>query len=365
VSAHDINGPSQLSKREACPGSAKAEQEIPRKDSPEASRGTLGHAWIAAFLRGKPLPDIPEDLIESCSICVDTAKQIKTTIAAQIKFPSGDPIVLVEHKVDLSHLGIKEGGTIDFALIWPGVLGIFLDWKFGDLWTDNPKFNRQIQGYGSGLANDFGLEEVWGGICQPELRPDLRVRVDKFTSEDLERRATDIRRIVAWTQVSDPPRRPGEHCGFCGAKDACAARQAYGAQLSLITQPAQVFFAGSPDDRKALWEKIGIALSVLGKAKEQITDLMKGDPSITMTGYQIGEGKGKREWIDPDQAKLAMHAIALEKGMDADVVEPRKLLSPSAAEDLFGKAKAVRERLEKIVKKIPGDPAVVAIKGGK
>lgn len=364
MSEHDINGPSQLKKREECPGSADAEKDIVRQDNKDSSRGNTGHTWIAATMRGKTPPALPEDLIEPCTIALDAAMAVQSVASGiGVKIPEGKPIVLVEHKVDLSGLGIKQGGTIDYALVWPGVLAIFLDWKFGVLWTDNPKWNRQIQAYAWGLANDFGCEEVWGGICQPELQPDLRLRLDRFTAEDLARRGTEIKRIVSWTKVADAPRRPGECCTFCGAKDACAARQAYGAQLSLITQPSQVFFSASPEDRKALWEKIGIAIKTLEKAKEQITQLMIADPKITMPGYEIGEGRGKREWKDPDQAKASLIAVALAKGLDPDCVEPRRLLSPNQADETFGKAKLVRETLEKIVKKIPGEPAIVPVKG--
>ncbi len=365
MSEHDLNGCSQLKKREDCPGSAQAEANLTRQDTADSSRGDLGHAWMAASLRGKPQPPIPEDLIEPCTIALNAANAIQALAASLgAKVPDAKPIVLVEHRVDLSGLDIPKGGTIDYALVWPGLLAIFLDWKFGVLWTDNPKWNRQIQGYAWGLANDFGCEEVWGGICQPELQENLRLRLDRFTEDELGRRRDEIRRIIAWTKVADAPRRPGDCCTFCGAKDNCLARQAYGAQLSLISQPSQVFFAGTPDERKALWEKISIAEKTLKTAKEQILQLMIADPKITMTGYMIGEGRAERKWKDPEQAKATLIALALQKGLDPEVIEPRKLVSPAQAEDLLGKGKAYREPMEKIIEKVPGGPAIVPAKGG-
>ena len=370
--AHDINGPSQLKKRELCPGSAKAESEIkdaelmddelpenPAEIADFRARGNLGHAWMAAAIRGKTTPPLTEDLAEPCAIAFDMAQNIVNVVGNLRPLPEGKPIVLVEHRVSLGFLGIPEDGTIDYALVWPGVLGIMLDWKFGVVWTDNPRWNRQVQGYVCGLANDFALPEVWGGIGQPDLAPDLRCRISGFDQRHIHAAETDIKRIIAWTKVADPPLRPGKHCMFCAAKDACQARQEYGAQLSVIKSPAGVFFAGDPASRRVLWEKLNIAIKTLETAKEKIVGLMVSDRSVTMDGYEVGSGRGKRVWKNDDVAMAALMALVSEKGGDPEMVAPRKLVSPAEAEKLVGKAKKVQERLEPLIEKVPGDLTIV------
>lgn len=366
MSTHDINGPSQLSKREACPGSAAAEAAIPDEaQTPEASRGSLGHAWMAAQLKGKPMPAIPDDLTEACGYAASVAKGIVGMVRALgMPVPEGDPLVLVEYPVDLSHLGIAKGGTLDLALVWPSAFAIVLDWKFGDAWTDNPKFNRQMQAYTIGLCAAFDVPQAVAGICQPELAEDLRLRLHLFTADEFKKRVEDIRRIVAWTKVADPPLRPGRHCGFCRAKDTCKARQELAGQLSILTNPSGVFFAADPTSRKVMWEKIGHALSVLEKAKKDIIEVAVRE-SLPIEGYTIGPGKGSRSWASEADAVATMTAIAVEKGIDPSKIQVTRTISPAEAEGLFGKAKAVRERLEPITIKEEGKPTIVPAKGGK
>lgn len=48
---HDINSPSVLYRREACPGSARMEQGMPDEKSAASIEGTRRHAILADYLR--------------------------------------------------------------------------------------------------------------------------------------------------------------------------------------------------------------------------------------------------------------------------------------------------------------------------
>jgi hypothetical protein len=158
--------------------------------------------------------------------------------------------------------------------------------------------------------------------------------------------------------VADPPRNPGEHCIFCKGKDACPARQEFAAQLSILRDPSALFFAADPVARRALWEKISHAMSVLGKAKDDIVAVAVRE-NLLIDGYHIGAGRGSREWALESEAKAALTALAVEKGLDPGVVEVTRIISPAEADKIIGKSKAVRERLEPLITKTEGKPTIV------
>ena len=358
--------PSKLHQDEHCPGGAAAECEIIAAGEPEQpdawrDSGTSLHAIVCHGLR-EPLrrtsliADLGAEEVGVVEACWRHAEDLWKSL------DDGDwprAVVLLEERVDLTHLGMEQH-LVDFALVVPpteddpGRL-LLRDWKTGGGYVPPARRNLQLRAYASGIARRFGITgQVSIGIVQPLVRsvPDCWT----LTGAELEADEDRIRRIEAATRQPGAERRPGPWCEHCRAKDRCEARARVAAEVAVIADPVASLRALEGPARRDAYDRLGLALEVLGRAQKAI-DAAIVEGSIDVPGYCVGEGRKTREWVDESAALAALTALARERGVDAEQL--LELVSPAQAEKLLGTKKVI----EPLVVAKPGRPTVVRAKG--
>lgn len=366
---HDPNGPSKLNQREECPGSFRlettAEIEVrpewagpgtPDDESEASARGTRLHDLIADCIRcdrAPKLEDIPgadpeSDLIP-LEFCWEQAQKVLADVGE-------DLLVLVEYKVDLAHLGIPGGGTIDLAVVNPGKDFVLIDWKFGYSAVRDPAVNRQMQAYALGLANDYGCVEGNAIIVQPNGIGVAPVRSAYYSPEMLARLLPSLQRIVSDTQREDAPLIPGDHCLYCKVKTGCPARKAQAdAVLARRAQPIlHTIAAMEPKHRLDYIERMKLAKGWLESSLDEIDGAIL-DGRVQVPGLVVGEGRKSRDWVNEYMAAEAMTAA----GIPEDRQFKRKVISPAEAEKIAGKSKSTGLKLRPAIVVVPGKPRIV------
>lgn len=354
MQVHDENGGSQLDKRAGCPGSRNAEEGIPNIDTDASLRGTELHAVMEKLVRtgdlGIALAQVSADDMGAVEFCLS-----RVQLAQQDHKGS----LITEYHVNLDHLGIALGGTVDIGIINAGGPAWVADYKFGRTATKYPKNSRQAQAYASGIMKAFGCTSVTFEFIQPAMGEDQQPSVT-WTQDEMVAIDASLSAIVASTLHPDAPLAPGSHCAFCRAKSTCRARAEVAGTVAVLRDPVAVMAATAPEDRAALWERLDLAIDMLKTAQDKIEEEAIAG-TLLIPGYERKETLRDREWTDPEIARIAMIRVAEAKGLTAESIEPRKLLSPGAADKILGKGKAVQAALFGLTKRDPGNPKLARV----
>jgi hypothetical protein len=378
---HDWCSPSQLTRRYHCPGSVRLEQKAITTDgsgsSEAATRGTVLHYFTDMLLsqgnvdalRGhteyNPTPADMHDV----RWCAEQVNEIIEEL--QTEYPDAKIIDVGEKQLDLSALGIsggKVGNRVDRLIVVPGVLAVLVDYKFGQGFVPSPPYNWQFKAYAWGVMEAYGGHAVRAIKLQPATDEEYRRTEGLFTPSEVERFGTDIAEIVARTKEIDAPLCRGAHCTFCGAKNRnCPLwKDAFLSIPSHLDVTAHLERI-SPVERGQLYSNLKAAESfVAGMIKKLVAYTL--DKELEFHGYEIGPGRGSRAWTDDDKAMAALVELAKDKEKDPDEVVvppvPAKPVSPSEAEKVLGKAKAVKAALSPLIVNVHGKPTLKKKKEG-
>jgi hypothetical protein len=351
-----FNRPSSLFRRRLCPGSARMEAGLPEETSEPAERGRLLHAWAAHFLAPtkQPQPATPMDAAGKAMV------DAYVSAVWNQKPPRPGAELVVEHRVNLDHLGMPDGGTVDAAWIVPALEAVVLDLKTGWGYVDPPQHSDQAKAYVSGVAHDFGTPKVTFGFVQDQAG-DPRFAV--FGPTEIDEIDRLLSAVVSATLPVDAPLVPGEkQCANCKARHACPARngavvatqEAYGELTS-----AAIVRAMTPAERGAWWARIIEARKRLQDIERLFHDTAVAE-GLAVDGYRIGEGKrGYRVWTDAAQALARGRMLALETGKDPDDLAEQRVRSPAEFDKILGKSARVRQALDPITTQPPGNQTLL------
>lgn len=372
---HDPNGPSRLAQREMCPGSLRLETasmrdpsglELPgtsEDESDHSRRGRFLHDVIANCIAELTPPTeamlVVEDEFrgEDYTDALDAVLLCWGWAMGRIgnhPIDGGDPLILIEYRVDLADYGIGAGGTVDLAIVWPGRCFDLTDWKFGVTPTADPLVNRQMHAYALGIAQGYGCSSGEVSIVQPDGMGVEPIRTAHYTPEMIARLAGEIRYIVDETKREDAPLVPGEHCRWCKVINGCPARQSQAE--AIIARRAlpitNTIAAMQPADRLPYVERMRLARAWLDGALRDIDNAII-DSRLLVPGFVVAEGRKSREWVSEDAALAVMR----EAGVQEDLLRESKVISPAKAEKLLGKARS--GKLRGAIVSTPGKPRVV------
>lgn len=360
-STHDINGPSRLWLREACPGSARMEVQMPPDaGSDAATAGTNAHAVMARCLsvwRMPTLGDAGADmaLYSALGHCWEDAARSHLRDVAGV-------VSVVEFKVALDPYGIPKGGTLDYAWVVPGDRFHLFDWKFGEWIPPRPRDNRQFQALALGLADDFGCTS---GRLSLSCGSVAGTWSDDATADDLARWRTEVRDIVNRAGNPNAPLAPGPHCSKCRARNNCPALEALTRSVTAANPISAVSALASlpPEDRATSYQRMKLAAAWLKGAIETVDQAIV-DGGLQVPGYRPGKGRGTRMWSNEAQAIRVLESHLGEGAWDST------LLSPAAAEKALKAAGVNASRVLVDSHGVPliattiGKPRVVADGGG-
>ncbi|WP_207479520.1 DUF2800 domain-containing protein [Arenibaculum pallidiluteum] len=366
--AHASLGASGAYRWIACPGSVALLQTVPSTETGYAREGTVAHEVAQGCLVDNVSPSIflgaeyqgitvTAEMVEAVQVYVDFARAL---------IEPGD-MVFVEHRFDLGDLDAPAPmfGTADLVVYKPAARRlVVVDYKHGQGVAVEARGNPQGRYYALGatlsLPRDLVVSDVEIVIVQPRAQHrEGPVRRDTATPFELIEWSADLLDAARRTQELDAPLAVGEHCRFCDASPICPA------QRRQLMEVAQADFEAvgdtitvPPAPEMLSIEQLGRVLDAADGIEAWLRSVRAyvqnkvaaGEP---VPGWKLVEGRqGNRDWVDEACAAAALAGAGLS---DADIYV-RKLISPTQAEKLLGKA-AMRP-LATLVSRPPGRPTL-------
>ncbi|WP_353065977.1 DUF2800 domain-containing protein [Arcanobacterium hippocoleae] len=337
-----------------CTPSARLESDEPESTSAAAEQGTAAHALAEHKLRRvlkqrskRPVSTWIDDEMETLTDDYVAYVQEHISLAEQT---CGDPQVLIEQRLDFSHIVPGGFGTGDCVIIAEPVLQI-IDLKYGQGVLVEAANNPQLMLYALGALHAFGslydIERVAVTIYQPR-----RANVDTWE--------ISVAELEQWAEAEVKPKAelaaagkgefcPGSWCQFCKLTPTCRARAE--ANLAL----AKLEFAPPAELSDA---EIADVLAKIPNLKSWASDveayaLSKAvNQGVVFEGFKLVAGRSVRKYTSETDVAAAAEAAGYRDIYD------RKLITLTAMEKLMGKP-AFNEILGDLVTKPAGKPTLV------
>lgn len=338
-----------------CPPSAVLESREPDTSSAAAEQGTAAHALAEWKLRRalhqapafKPESDWIDTEMEHLTDDYVAFVQEHISIARET---CGDPQVLIEQRLDFSHIVPGGFGTGDAVIIAEPTLQI-IDLKYGQGVLVEAEQNPQLMLYALGALHAFGslydIETVAVTIYQPR-----RGNVDTWETSvaELEHWAeTDVKPKAELAAAGEGEFCPGSWCQFCKITPTCRARAEANLQLAKLefAPPAELTDVEIADvltriPQLKTWAS-DVEAYALSKAVNQ---------GVVFEGFKLVAGRSVRKYTSEKDVAAAAEAAGYRDIWD------RKLITLTAMEKLMGKP-AFNEILGDLVTKPAGKPTLV------
>ena len=339
----------------ACPPSATLEAGLPDSSSQAAEQGTAAHALAEWKLR-RALHDAPTTKpvsswhdAEMDTLTDDYVAFVQERLR-DVRQACADPQVLIEQRLDFSHIVPGGFGTGDCVIIAEPTLQI-IDLKYGQGVLVEAEKNPQLMLYALGALYAFGplyaIDEVSVTIYQPR-----RSNISTWTIP-----VTDLE---AWAEETVKPRATlaakgegefcaGEHCRFCKLAPTCRARAQANLELARLefAPPAELSDVEIADILTRLPELKAWAADVEAHALSLAVNQGKH-----WAGFKLVEGRSIRKYADEEAVAAAAEAAGV-----TDIWQQR-LKTITVLEKQLGK-KRFTEILGDLVIKPPGEPTLV------
>lgn len=338
----------------ACPPSAVLEAGLPESSSAAAEQGTVAHGLAEWKLR-RALHDAPttrpfSDWIdaEMETLTDDYVAFIQERLR-DVRATCADPTVLIEQRLDFSHVVPGGFGTGDCVIIAEPILQI-IDLKYGQGVLVEAEHNPQLMLYALGALEAFGslyeIDEVAVTIYQPRR---ANISTWRVSVTELEAWAAEVVKPAAALAASgDGDFASGEWCRFCKLSPTCRAR----AEANLALARHEFAPPAELDDGE-----IAAVLAQLPQLKAWAADVEAYALSLAVnqgkrwSGFKLVEGRSIRKYRDEQAVAKKAEAAGI------DVWEQR-LKTITTLEKQLGK-KRFTELLGDLVVKPAGKPALV------
>jgi len=309
--AHALLSASGASRWINCTPSPRLEEGFANESSSFAEEGTLAHEFAELTLRAQSHIGVG-DYVEKYTNLVgmqyyssemEGFVQVHVNYVleqfAEAKRKTPDAILLIEQKVDITHL-IEEGfGTCDVIIIADGTLEV-IDLKYGLGVRVNADDNSQLKLYGSGALEAYDLmydiHTVKLTITQPRMDS---ISSWEISAEDLRQWGEEVVKPKAQiAYAGEGEQVTGEWCKFCKASPRCKAQADKALELAkldfaepkLLTDDQLIeVYAQSPQVTKWLTSVTDYIFkeALAGKKWE---------------GYKLVDGQNRRGWTDEEKA---------------------------------------------------------------
>lgn len=373
-----------------CPPSARLEEGFPNESSVYAQEGTFAHS-LCEFKVGKYLhrrvtrPQSDEYYSEEIDQITDVYYEFVVGVIEEMKRSGTEPLVMVEERVDYSHIAPSGFGTADLLVLGRdvngrGVLHV-IDFKAGKGVFVDCNHNSQMMLYAIGALHAYGylypVEIVRMTIVQPRLD---NVSTYECTREELEAWGESIKPIAKLAFEGKGEQHPGTWCRFCRVR-TCEARlnesltlardefldlDAALAERSDADGIADDESAGTIRSKPPVFKQPGLVplaeLVALLPTLNRISSWIEAvfayvtteavNHAVPVPGYKVVEGRSKRIFTDAD----AVVEVATQNGY-TDLYK-RQLITLTEFEKMMGK-KRFNELLGEYVAKPPGKLTLV------
>ncbi len=338
-----------------CPPSATLEVGLPESSSQAAEQGIAAHALAEWKLRRalheaptiKPVSDWVDEEMESLT---DDYVAFVQERLRDVRATCADPTVLIEQRLDFSHVVPGGFGTGDCVIIAEPCLHI-IDLKYGMGVLAEAENNPQLMLYALGALRTFGdlydIDTVAVTIFQPR-----RANVDTWE--------VSVAELEHWAETEVKPKAelaaagggefcPGSWCQFCKIAPTCRARAEANLALTKLefAPPAELSDAEIADVLMRIRNLKSWASDVeayaLSKAVNQ---------GVVFEGFKLVAGRSVHKYTSEKDVTAAAEAAGYKDIYD------RKLIALTAMEKLMGKT-TFNEILGDLVTKPAGKPTLV------
>ena len=216
-----------------CPPSVRLQEGFPNESSVYAAEGTFAHEIceykIRKYLHERVRrPQSEEFDTEEIENITDVYYEFVVGVIEQMKQNGCEPLVLVEERVDYSHIAPSGFGTADMLIVGKDEKGrgllYIIDFKAGQGVFVDADHNSQMMLYALGGLHAYGyiypIETVRMTIVQPRLD---NLSTFECTRQELEAWGEEIKPIAKMAYEGKGEQKPGEWCRFCRAKPVCKA----------------------------------------------------------------------------------------------------------------------------------------------
>ena len=216
-----------------CPPSARLQEQFPNESSVYAAEGTFAHEVceykVRKYLKERVKhPQSEEYYTEEIDQITDVYAEFVISIIEEMKRNGCEPLVMVEERVDYTHIAPSGFGTADMLIVCKdengsGVMHI-ADFKTGQGVFVDADHNSQMMLYALGGLAAYGyiydIKIVRMSIIQPRLD---NISTFECTREELENWGESIRETAKLAYAGKGEQRAGDWCRFCRAKPVCKA----------------------------------------------------------------------------------------------------------------------------------------------
>ena len=376
-----------------CPPSARLQEQFPNESSVYAEEGTFAHSIceykVKKYLHERVTrPQSEEFYSEEIEQSTDIYYEFVVSIIEEMKRNGCEPLVLVEERVDYSHIAPSGFGTADMVIIGHdengrGILHI-CDYKNGKGVFVDYNHNTQMMLYAIGALNAYGyiypIEIVRMSIIQPRLE---NIGTYEMTADELKEWGESIKDTAKLAYEGKGEQKAGDWCRFCRAKPVCKACKDEALSLcreEFLDLDEGVFTEESraspeEDDMNAPYEpdtsvpvfkqpglisinELAEILPTLNRISSWIESVFAFISSeainhaVPIPGYKVVEGRSKRVFTDTK----AVVDTAIQNGY-TDLYK-QQLITLTEFEKMMGK-KRFAELLGDYVAKPPGKLALV------
>jgi hypothetical protein len=369
MSTHALLSPSSAHRWLTCTPSARAEEHYPDTSSEAAKEGTVAHKlaelrltmelgiWHHDEQQERGMQWLQEDLDKVRMDKLYTTA-MEEHIDEYVSFvqervnDAKDPVIFLEHTLDLTEY-IPEGfGTGDVIILDHGVLEL-IDLKYGKGVKVNAENNKQLKTYGLGALRTFGFlfdfDRVRLTIYQP--------RIGNFSTWEIETKA-----LTTWATDELIPKAKlawegkgeyvaGDHCRFCKAAATCKALASKNMELAKYEfedanklTPAEISDILTRADDFKTWIK----------AVEEYALDQAVNHGAKFPGFKVVEGRSTRKYSDEILVAKKLQAT----GLDVDDIYDMSVKGITAMEKILGK-KRFADVLSDLIVKPPGKPTLV------
>lgn len=379
-----------------CPPSARLQENFPNESSVYAEEGTFAHS-ICEYKVKKYLhervrrPQSEEFYTEELEQSTDAYYEFVVSVIEEMKRNGCEPLVLVEERVDYSHIAPSGFGTADMLILGHdaegrGILHI-CDYKNGKGVFVDAHHNSQMMLYAIGALHAYGyiypVEIVRMSIIQPRLD---NISTYECSREELEAWGESIKPAAKMAYEGKGEQKAGDWCRFCRAKPVCRACKEEA--LALCREEFMDLDAGAfaedpraapsdveesdttapytPDLSAPTFKQPGLVsldelteiLPTLNRISSWIESVFAFISSeainhgVPIKGYKIVEGRSKRVFTN---TKAVVEAATQNGYTD---LYKQQLISLTEFEKMMGKKKFA-ELLGEYVAKPPGKLALV------
>jgi len=328
-----------------CTPSPRLEEGFANESSSFAEEGTLAHE-VAEILLKERIGLISEVEYINALVILQKSKYYSKEMLeycyqhidyvleqfAEAKRKTPDAILLIEQKVDITHL-IEEGfGTCDVIIIADGTLEV-IDLKYGLGVRVSAEDNSQLKLYGSGALEAYDLmydiHTVKLTITQPRMDS---ISSWEISAEDLRQWGEEVVKPKAQiAYAGEGEQVTGEWCKFCKASPRCKAQADKALELAKLDFAEPMLLTDAQ-----LIEVYGQSPQVT-KWLAAVTDYIFKEAmnGKKWEGYKLVDGQNRRGWTDEEKVK---EILLLEEGYKpAEIYNDPKLKGIGDIEKLVGK----------------------------